>query len=217
MRINPRDSAKTRNSKNTGFDPGYSREWPPDHVCRISVPKTFSLGWFFFLESWTCPLTAMAQELLQQEAQTLVSGSQVVCPSLLVFFTMVLGLWTCFLAFSFLFARKSLFIFTRRRPHFLPLFLPSWNKREKWRNKKDDQNGRVFLVEKCFNNCLKLGSGWEGGKTYRVNLGGGKRTAECALQNHFWRPQKLGLVWSVPLSFKGNDRESPKRGGGNVS
>ena len=59
-----------------------------------------------------------------------------------------------------------------------------------------------------------LGSGWGGGKTYRVNLGGRKRTAECALQNHFWRPQKLGLVWSVPLSFnKGNDRESPKRGG----
>ena len=45
-------------------------------------------------------------------------------------------------------------------------------------------------------------------------LGGGKRTAECALQNHFWRPQKLGLVWSVPLSFKGNDSESPKKGGG---
>ena len=44
--------------------------------------------------------------------------------------------------------------------------------------------------------------------------GGGKRTAECALQNHFWRPQKLGLVWAVPLSFKGNDRESPKKGGG---
>ena len=69
------------------------------------------------------------------------------------------------------------------------------------------------------------GKGWAaaaegGGKTYRVNLGGGggKRTAECALQNHFWRPQKLGLVWSVPLSFKGNDRESPKKGGGgNVS
>ena len=46
-----------------------------------------------------------------------------------------------------------------------------------------------------------------------MNLGGGERTAERALQNHFWRPQKLGLVWSVPLSFKGNDRESPKRGG----
>ena len=59
-----------------------------------------------------------------------------------------------------------------------------------------------------------LGSGWGGGgKTYRVNLGGGKRPAERALQNHFWRPQKLGLVWSVPLSFKGNDRESPKRRG----
>ena len=24
----------------------------------------------------------------------------------------------------------------------------------------------------------------------------------------------MGLVWSVPLSFKGNDRESPKKGGG---
>ena len=24
----------------------------------------------------------------------------------------------------------------------------------------------------------------------------------------------MGLVWSVPLSFKGNDRESPKGGGG---
>ena len=49
-----------------------------------------------------------------------------------------------------------------------------------------------------------------------MNLGGGgERTAECALQNHLWRPQKLGVVWSVPLSFKGNDRESPKeRGGG---
>ena len=44
--------------------------------------------------------------------------------------------------------------------------------------------------------------------------GGGNCTAECALQNHFWRPQKLGLVWSGPLSFKGNDRESPKKGGG---
>ena len=57
-----------------------------------------------------------------------------------------------------------------------------------------------------------------GGENVSRELGGGgKRTAECALQNHFWRPQKLGLVWSVPLSFKGNDRESPKKGGGNVS
>ena len=62
---------------------------------------------------------------------------------------------------------------------------------------------------------LQVWAAAEGGdKTYRVILGGGERTAECALQNHFWRPQKLGLVWSVPLSFKGNDRESPKKGGG---
>ena len=48
-------------------------------------------------------------------------------------------------------------------------------------------------------------------ETYHANLGGGER------QNQFWRPQKLGLVWSVPLSFKGNDRESPKDGVENVS
>ena len=48
----------------------------------------------------------------------------------------------------------------------------------------------------------RLGGG--GGETHHVNLvggGGGKCTAERALQNHFWRPRKLGLVWSVPLSF----------------
>ena len=44
--------------------------------------------------------------------------------------------------------------------------------------------------------------------------GGGKRTAECALQNHFWRPQKLGLVWVGASFFKAKDRESPKEGGG---
>ena len=42
---------------------------------------------------------------------------------------------------------------------------------------------------------------------------GGRRAVERALQNHFWRSQKLGLVWSVPLSFKGNGKESQKRGG----
>ena len=35
----------------------------------------------------------------------------------------------------------------------------------------------------------------EGGQNVPREFGGGKRTtAECALQNHFWRPQKLG--WS---------------------
>ena len=43
-----------------------------------------------------------------------------------------------------------------------------------------------------------------GSKTYRVILsgGGGERTIERALQNQFWRPQKVGLVWSVPVSCK---------------
>ena len=44
-----------------------------------------------------------------------------------------------------------------------------------------------------------------GGKTYRAILGGGKRTIERTLQNQFWRPQKVGFVWSVPVSSKEND------------
>ena len=36
--------------------------------------------------------------------------------------------------------------------------------------------------------------------------GGGKRTMECALQNQFWRPQKVGLVCSVPTSTKEDDK-----------
>ena len=35
---------------------------------------------------------------------------------------------------------------------------------------------------------------------------GGKRTIECSLQSQFWRHQKVGFVWSVPVSCKENDR-----------
>ena len=36
--------------------------------------------------------------------------------------------------------------------------------------------------------------------------GGGKRTIKHPLQNQFWRrPQKVGFVWSVPVSSKEND------------
>ena len=34
----------------------------------------------------------------------------------------------------------------------------------------------------------------------------GKRTIERALQNWFWIAQKVGLVWSVPVLSKENDR-----------
>ena len=59
-----------------------------------------------------------------------------------------------------------------------------------------------------------LGSGW-GGETYHVNLGGGGDVLQSVLSKQ--ASEIGGLVWLVPLSFKGNDRESPKRGGGNVS
>ena len=64
------------------------------------------------------------------------------------------------------------------------------------------------ITELCFGQRLRGGQ-----NVLREFGGGGKHTAECALQNHFWRPQKLGLVWSVPLSFEGNGRESPKKWG----
>ena len=41
----------------------------------------------------------------------------------------------------------------------------------------------------------------------------GARSTECTLQNQFWRPQKVGLVWSVPISSKENDRAWKKGGG----
>ena len=43
---------------------------------------------------------------------------------------------------------------------------------------------------------------------------GGKRTIECPLQNHFWRPQKVGFVWSVPVSSKGVTWREQIGGGG---
>ena len=41
-----------------------------------------------------------------------------------------------------------------------------------------------------------------------VQFGGGRgeRTTERAFQNQFWRDQKVGLVWSVPVPSKENDR-----------
>ena len=46
--------------------------------------------------------------------------------------------------------------------------------------------------------------------------GGGKRTTKCPLQNQFWRPQKVGFVWSVPVSSKENDIAWTKGGGGEI-
>ena len=47
----------------------------------------------------------------------------------------------------------------------------------------------------------------------RLMGGGGKylaifwgKTYYRALQNQFWRPQKVGLVWSAPVSSKENSR-----------
>ena len=45
--------------------------------------------------------------------------------------------------------------------------------------------------------------------------GGGKRTQIMrALQKKFWRPQKVGFPWSVPVSSKENNRAKTNGGGG---
>ena len=42
-----------------------------------------------------------------------------------------------------------------------------------------------------------------GGKTYRVIFfGGGEGRIECPLRNQFWRRQKVGFVWSVPVPLR---------------
>ena len=42
--------------------------------------------------------------------------------------------------------------------------------------------------------------------------GGGERTIECAFQNQFWRPQKVGFAWSEPVSSKENNRTKTNGG-----
>ena len=41
--------------------------------------------------------------------------------------------------------------------------------------------------------CTFLGSGWGGGEAYHVNLGGGNRTVERSLQNHFLEASEVGI------------------------
>ena len=57
-----------------------------------------------------------------------------------------------------------------------------------------------------------------GGRNLSCDLGwgGGKRTIEGALKNQFWRPQKVGFGWSVPVSSKENDRGVNEWGGERV-
>ena len=52
-----------------------------------------------------------------------------------------------------------------------------------------------------------------GGQNVSCDFGGGKRTIERALQNQFWRPQKVGFAWSVPVSSKENNRAKTNGGG----
>ena len=59
---------------------------------------------------------------------------------------------------------------------------------------------------------LQFGKRLMGGKTYRAIFLGGKRTIECALQNQFWRPQKVGFAWSVPVPSKENNRAKTNGG-----
>ena len=72
--------------------------------------------------------------------------------------------------------------------------------RQSWARKTQNRN-----VQIC--NLAVSGSNWEianGGakRIARFWGGGGKRTIECPFQNHYWRRQKVGFVWSVPFPPK---------------
>ena len=54
--------------------------------------------------------------------------------------------------------------------------------------------------------------GGGGGKTCRA-IWGGESTIERALQNQFWRPQKVGFAWPMPVSSKEKQQGENKRGG----
>ena len=55
-----------------------------------------------------------------------------------------------------------------------------------------------------------------GGQNVSCDFGGGKRTIKHALQK-FWKPQKVGFAWSVPVSSTENNRAKTNGGGENVS
>ena len=61
-----------------------------------------------------------------------------------------------------------------------------------------------------------MGNGKGAGQNVSCDFGEGKRTIERGLQKRFWRSQKVGFVWSVPISSKENDRPWTN-GGENVS
>ena len=64
---------------------------------------------------------------------------------------------------------------------------------------------RKYLCNSFWLDCLGNGK-WRGGANVLCDFGGRKRTIACALQNQFWGRPKVGLVWSVPVSSKENDR-----------
>ena len=67
--------------------------------------------------------------------------------------------------------------------------------------------------------CATLGIRKGGGQNVSCDLGEAKRTIKCPLQTQFWRPQKVGFVWSVPLrrmtlrEQKGGGKSHHKWGG----
>ena len=56
---------------------------------------------------------------------------------------------------------------------------------------------------------------WEaadGGRIVQTHIAPQNRTIERVLQNQVWRPQKVGLVWSVPVSSKKSQRMDKREG-----
>ena len=70
-----------------------------------------------------------------------------------------------------------------------------------------DLKGKEKKVEACSVLADIVGKRQLGGQNVSCDfLWGGERTKERTVQNQFWRPQEVGLVWSVPISCKENER-----------
>ena len=62
--------------------------------------------------------------------------------------------------------------------------------------------GRRFVSQEILRRMFGERQMGGGGAKRIVRLLGGKRTIGCPLGNRFWRPQKVGFVWSVPVPLR---------------
>ena len=89
------------------------------------------------------------------------------------------------------------------------------------KNCSEDFEARPWLTFIIMKGTLgmEIGNSQRGGQNVSCAFGGGggERTVKRPLQTQFWRPQKVGFVWSVPVSSMENDIAWAKGGGNRIT